>query len=42
VRFLILVLMPCRTVIVLRDVKHTTSAWRDGGKNTHGWLGEAV
>ena len=36
VRVLTLVLMPCRAVIVWRDVKHSTSAWRGGGKNTHG------
>jgi len=36
VRFLTLVLMPCRAVIVWRDVEHSTSAWRGGGKNTQG------
>jgi hypothetical protein len=28
-------LMPGRAVVVWRDVKHSTSAWRGGGKNTH-------
>ena len=27
--------MPGRAVIDWRDVKHSTSAWRGGGKNTH-------
>jgi len=27
-------------VVVWRDVKHSTSAWRGGGKNTHGHSGE--
>jgi len=36
VRFLTLVLMHGRAVFVWRDVKHSTSAWRGGGKNTHG------
>jgi hypothetical protein len=42
VRFLTLVSMPCRVVFVWRDVKHSTSAWRGGGNNTHGQSGEAV
>jgi len=29
-------MMPCRAVLVWRDVKHSTSTWRGGGKNTHG------
>jgi len=42
VRSLTLVLMPYREVIIWRDVKHSTSAWRGGGKNTHCRPGEAV
>ena len=34
--------IPCKAVVIWRDVKHSTSAWRGGGKNTHGQLGEAV
>ena len=30
-----------RAVVVWRDVKHSTSAWRGGGKNTHDQSGEA-
>jgi len=41
VMFLTLGLMPCRAVVVWRDVKHSTSAWRGGGKNTHGQSKEA-
>jgi len=41
VRFLTLVLMPFRAVIVWRNVKHSTSAWTGGGKNTHGQSREA-
>jgi len=37
-----LLMMHCRAVIVWRDVNHSTSAWRGGGKNTHGQLEEAV
>jgi hypothetical protein len=33
--FLTLGVMPGRAVVVWRDVKHSTSAWRGGGKNTH-------
>jgi len=36
VMFLTLGLMPCRGVVIWRDVKHSTSAWRDSVKNTHG------
>jgi len=36
VMFLTLGIMPYRAVIVWRDVKHSTSAGRGGGKNTHG------
>ena len=36
-----LVLMPSGAVVVWRDVKHSTSAWRGGGKNTHDQSGEA-
>jgi len=39
--FLTLRMMPSGVVIVWRDVKHTTSAWRGGGKNTHDQSGEA-
>jgi len=28
-------------VVVWRDVKHSTSAWRGSGKNTHDQSGEA-
>lgn len=34
-------LMPSGAVFVWRDVKHSTSAWRGGGKNTHDQSGEA-
>ena len=34
-------MMPSGAVIVWRDVKHSTSAWRGGGKNTHDQSGEA-
>jgi hypothetical protein len=34
-------LMPCGAVFVWRDVKHSTSAWRGGDKNTHDQSGEA-
>jgi len=27
--------MPSGAVVVWRDVKHLTSAWRGSGKNTH-------
>ena len=27
-------MMPSGAVVVWRDVKHSTSAWRGGGKNT--------
>jgi len=39
--FLTLRKMPSGAVVVWRDVKHSTSAWRDGGKNTHDQSGEA-
>jgi hypothetical protein len=42
VMFLTLGVMPGRAVVVWRDVKHSTSAWRGGGKNTHDQSGEAV
>jgi len=32
--------MPSGAVVVWRDVKHSTSAWRGGGKNTHDQSGE--
>jgi len=38
---LILRMMPSGAVVVWRDVKHSTSAWRGGGKNTHDQSGEA-
>jgi len=41
VMFLTLRMMPSEAVVVWRDVKHSTSAWRGGGKNTHGQSGEA-
>jgi len=28
-------MMPSGAVVVWRDVKHPTSAWRGGDKNTH-------
>jgi len=31
---------PSGAVIIWRDVKHSTSAWRGGGKNTHDQSGE--
>jgi len=34
-------MMPSGAVIVWRDVKHSTSAWRDDDKNTHDQSGEA-
>jgi len=33
--------MPSGALLVWRDVKHPTSAWRGGGKNTHDQSGEA-
>jgi len=39
--FFTLGIMPCRAVVVRRDVKHSTSAWKGGGKNTHGQSKEA-
>jgi len=33
--------MPSGAVVVWRDIKHSTSAWRGGAKNTHGQSGEA-
>ena len=33
--FFTLGVMLCRAVVVWRDVKQPTSAWRGGGKNTH-------
>jgi len=41
VMFLTLGVMPCRAVVIWRDVKHSTSACRGGGKNTHGQSEEA-
>jgi len=35
------VMSPYRAVIIWRDVKHSTSAWRGGEKNTHGQSEEA-
>jgi hypothetical protein len=40
--FLTLRVMPGRAVVIWRDVKHSTSFWRGGGKNTHGQPREAV
>jgi len=34
-------MMPSGAVVVWRDVKHSTSAWRGDGKNTHDQFGEA-
>jgi len=34
-------MMTSGAVVVWRDVKHSTSAWRGGGKNTHDQSGEA-
>jgi len=39
--FLTLGVRPSGVVFVWRDVKHSTSAWRGGGKNTHYQSGEA-
>jgi len=33
--------MPSGAVVVWRDVKHSTLAWRGGAKNTHDQFGEA-
>jgi len=33
--------MPSGVVVVWRDIKHSTSAWRGSGKNTHDQSGEA-
>jgi len=33
--FLTLGVMPSGAVVVWRDVKHSTSSWRGGAKNTH-------
>jgi len=41
VMFLTLGVMPSGAVFVWRDVKHSTSAWRGSGKNTHDQSGEA-
>jgi len=41
VMFLILGMMPCRAVVISRDVKHSTSAWRGDEKNIHGQSKEA-
>ena len=38
--FLTLGMMPSVAVVVWRVVKHSTPAWRGGGKNTHGQSGE--
>ena len=40
--FLILGMIPGKAVVVWRDVKHSISVWRGGGKNTHGQPREAV
>ena len=42
VMFLTLGVMTCRAVVGWRDVKHSTSAWKGSGKNTHDQPGEAV
>jgi len=34
-------MMSSGAVVVWRDVKHSTSAWTGGGKNTHDQSGEA-
>jgi hypothetical protein len=39
--FLALGVILCSAVVVWRDVKHSTSAWRGGGMNTHGQSEEA-
>jgi len=36
VMFLTLEVMPYRKMVVWRDVKHSTSVWRGGVKDTHG------
>jgi len=41
VMFLTLGVMPSGVVVVWRDVKHSTSTWRGGGKNTHDQSREA-
>jgi len=41
VMFLTLGIIPSGAVVVWRDDKHSTSAWRGGGKNTHYQSGEA-
>lgn len=41
VTFLILGIMSCRAVVVWRNVKYSTSAWKGRGKNTHGQSEEA-
>jgi len=41
VMFLTLGMRPSGAVVVWRDVKHSTSAWRGGDKNTHDLSGEA-
>jgi len=41
VMFLTLGVMPGGAVVVWSDVKHSTSAWRGGGKNTHDQSREA-
>ena len=33
--------IPSGAVVIWRDVKHSTSAWRGGDKNTHAQSGEA-
>ncbi len=38
--FLTLGVMPSGGVVVWRDVKHSTSTWRGGGKNTHDQSGK--
>jgi hypothetical protein len=42
VMFLTLGMMLSGAVVVWKDVKHSTSSWRGGGRNTHGHPGEAV
>jgi len=38
---LTLKMMPSGVVVVWRDVKHSTSAWRGDGKNTHDQSGKS-
>lgn len=41
VMFLMLGMMPCRAVVVWRDLKYSTSVWRGGGNNTYDQSQEA-